>query len=156
MRLREKIKKWLFEEDFKKLEQLSEELQSVKMILWETEKLIKPAALNYDNAKTCHDNSIKLLENAEKSYRVAETLAEDCKKLMNSVCDVGVDVGFHGDDHSWAVVCIQGKPEYVKFVPLGHNDARDVLHFLKRFQYSNRVIDSPFGYRDFVEKYMVK
>lgn len=62
--------------------------------------------------------------------------------MMNSMIDVGTDIGFYSDDHSWAVVCIKGHPEYVKFIPLSHRDAHEVLEFLKHFKYSDRVIDS--------------
>ena len=44
-----------------------------------------------------------------------------------------------------------GHPEYVKFIPLSHKDAQDILDFLKRFRYSDRVIDSPFAFRDMVD-----
>ena len=70
--------------------------------------------------------------------------------------DVGTDVGFHSDDHSWAVVCIKGHSEYVKFIPLSHKGARDVLDFLKRFRYSDRVVDSPFAFRDMVDHCIMK
>ena len=78
-------------------------------------------------------------------------MVDDCHKLINSMIDVGTDVGFCSDDHSWAVVCIKGHPEYVSFIPLSHKDARDVLDFLKRFRYSGRVVDSPFAFRNMVD-----
>lgn len=31
--------------------------------------------------------------------------------MMNSMIDVGTDVGFYSDDHSWAVICTKGYPE---------------------------------------------
>lgn len=45
---------------------------------------------------------------------------------------------------------MKGKPEYIKFVPLGGADTREIINFLKRFQYSNHIIDSPFGFRDVI------
>lgn len=66
--------------------------------------------------------------------------------LFKSMCDVGVDV--HMKTDSWAVVCLEGKQEYVNFVRLDSRDARDVKHFLKRFEKSNRRIDAPYGMMD--------
>ena len=87
---------------------------------------------------------------ARNQYSEAYRLANDCHQLMNSMMDVGTDIHLHSD-HSWAVVCIKGHPEYVSFIPLSHRDAHEVLEFLKRFRYSNRVTDSPFAFRDMVD-----
>lgn len=52
------------------------------------------------------------------------------KKMYNQITDVAVDVGlFHDSEYSWAVVCIEGRPEYVKFIPLSGADARTVMDF---------------------------
>lgn len=66
--------------------------------------------------------------------------------ILNSVCDIGVDVGLHSKEHSWAVICIHGQMDYVKFVQMTGKDIREIASFLKRFTYSNRCIDSPFKY----------
>jgi len=95
--------------------------------------------------------SKKVYKDAANTYKNSCKLVEDCHKMMNSMIDVGVDVGFYSEDHSWAVVCIKGHPEYVKFLPLSHKDTCEVIEFLKRFRYSNRVIDSPFAFRDMVD-----
>lgn len=87
---------------------------------------------------------------ARNQYSEAYRLANDCHQLMNSMMDVGTDIHLHSD-HSWAVVCIKGHPEYVSFISLSHRDAHEVLEVLKRFRYSNRVIDSPFAFRDMVD-----
>ena len=90
------------------------------------------------------------MQMARNEYSDAYRLVNDCHQLMNSMMDIGTDIHLHSD-HSWAVVCIKGHPEYVSFIPLSHRDARDVLEFLKHFRYSNRVIDSPFAFRDMVD-----
>lgn len=66
---------------------------------------------------------------AANTYKNSCKLVNDCHKMINSMMDIGVNVGFYSDDHSWAVVCIKGHPEYVKFLPLSHRDAHDVLEF---------------------------
>lgn len=73
------------------------------------------------------------------------------KELVTPLFDVGTDVGF-GDDHSWAVICIQGKPEYVKFIPLDHKDTFEIIDFLRRFQRSKHIIDSPICFREMIRK----
>lgn len=90
------------------------------------------------------------MQMARNQYSDAYRLANDCHQLMNSMMDVGTDIHLHSD-HSWAVVCIKGHPEYVSFMPLSHRDAHEVLELLKRFRYSNRVIDSPFAFKDMVD-----
>ena len=47
------------------------------------------------------------------------------------------------EDHSWAIISIQGKPEYVRFVNLSSQDMRSVHDFLKQFERTNRTVDSP-------------
>lgn len=105
----------------------------------------------------------KQIEDSTNRLRLAsiqlgnsEREIEECRRLLTQFVDMGVDVGFHSDDHSWAVICIAGKPEYVKFMPLAHKDAKCVLDFLKQFQYSRQVIDSPFAFREMVRDRIFK
>ena len=114
MRLREKFKKWLFKE----------ELQEFEMAMKKNE----------ETAKNLHS--------AENIYLKSYRLVDDCHKLINSMMDVGTDIGFY-DDHSWAVVCVKGHPEYVKFMELSNKDTREIIDYLNHFKYSNLVIDSP-------------
>lgn len=90
------------------------------------------------------------MQMARNQYSDTYRLVNDCHQLINSMMDVGTDIHLHSD-HSWAVVCIKGHPEYVSFMPLSHRDAHEVLELLKRFRYSNRVIDSPFAFKDMVD-----
>lgn len=131
-----------------------------KLRLW----LLEDDLLQIETAKKSYNDAVEKCKDAEGGYRYANIqladatityknshkLVDDCHKMINSMIDVGTDVGFYSD-HSWAVVCIKGHPEYVSFIPLSHRDAHEVLEFLKRFRYSNRVIDSPFAFRDMVD-----
>ena len=74
---------------------------------------------------------------------------------FNEITDVAVDVNMEKDEHSWAVVCIAGKPEYVKFIPLSKNDTRSVIDFLKRFQYSKHIVDNPIRFRSMLNDYFL-
>lgn len=93
---------------------------------------------------------------AKEAYSDAQKLATDSHKLVNSLMDVGVDIELYPNDYSWAVVCIKGRPEYVKFIPLNHKDTRDIMIFLKHFEYSNRVVDSPFAFKNMIENRVIK
>ena len=101
----------------------------------------------YSLADNAYKSSMRSKDECKKAYQ----LLDDCQKTMNAICDVGVDVSFYDEEHSWAVVCIKGKKEYIKFMPLNDESVYDVINFLKRFKYSNKVIDSPFAYQRMVK-----
>lgn len=129
-RLRNKLKKWL----------LADEIQKINHI----ERTIDDSVHRFRMASIQLGDTENQLHNAEKEV-------EECRRLITQLVDIGVDVGFHTEEHSWAVICIAGHPEYVKFLPLTHRDARGVLDFLKQFQYSRQVIDSPIAFRNMVK-----
>lgn len=134
MKLKENFKNWLFKE----------ELNDIKETKAKYEELLKDvnrAYITLSEAREMHDESHILLE-----Y---------CHKFMNSICDVGTDVGLYGKDHSWAVICIHGKMDYVKFVDMSQADIRTIANFLKTFEYSNRVTDSPL-HKQMIEDMIVK
>lgn len=126
------MRKWLFSDELAKIKKFESEYSdlhsSIKRALDQCDKSYG----NYTKAKILAENTTKL--------------ADDCRKMMNEICDVGVDVGFRDNYHSWAVVCIHGKMDFMKFVPLNHSDVREVARFLKQFEYSKRVVDSPFSH----------
>ena len=123
MKLKEKLKEWLFSKEMAQIEYLHGAFEDVS-------DRIKVASMQ--------------LCNAEKELN-------ECRKLLTQFCDVGVDIGFYGEEHSWAVICLAGKPEYVKFLPLNGGDTREVINFLKRFQDSHRIIDSPIAFRNMID-----
>ena len=105
-------------------------------------------------------DEIEKMNLARSSYNRASCLCEESltnnkeiQKMVNEITDVGVDVGYYNDS-SWAVVCMAGKPEYVKFMPLTGEDARTVIEFLKHFKYSNCVVDSPFGFKNLIRNHI--
>ncbi len=134
-KLKNKLRNWLLNDEFKKIENL--ELQISSLV-------------------NMQQDAIEKYTEAKSSLSTATIELHQCRRLMNKICDVGIDVGFHSDDHSWAVICIAGRPEYVKFLPLKHKDTMEIVRFLKQFQYSNKVIDSPFGFKEMVENYILK
>jgi len=140
--LKNKIRNWLFKDE---IEKINKTISTTNEILLKIDKITEYV----DKSSQKYNNAILLSKKQEE-------LLDECRKTMNSICDIGTDIGFHSDDHSWAVVCIHGKIDYVKFVPMTKKDTMEISRFLKRFEYSNMMIDSPFGYREMIEDMILK
>lgn len=125
-------------------------------ILHSLSKNIAQLESDYNWLRSVAENSVDMFNSAKRDMNRSTEIAEQCRKTMNSICDVGIDIGFRDDYHNWAVVCIHGKTEFVKFVPLTQKDIMSVADFLKQFEYSKRRVDSPFGYKDIIEDYIIK
>lgn len=132
-KIRDKLRLWLLEDDLFQVE---------------------VAKKSYNDAVEKCEYANRQLADAAITYKNSHELVDDCHKMMNSMIDVGTDIHLHSD-HSWAVVCIKGHPEYVSFMPLSSGDARDVIRFLQQFKYSNRVIDSPIGFKNMINDYIM-
>lgn len=65
------------------------------------------------------------------------------RNTINNVVSVGADICPSGRGKSWAVVCIEGKYNTVKFVDLYGADYHRILDFLKQYEGSRMVIDTP-------------
>lgn len=133
-KLKEKIRKWL-------LEILQPDIDALKNEIDESNATLKIAQSN------CND--------ATRQLKISTQQNEEMKKMYNQITDVAVDVGFHDENHSWAVVCIAGRLEYVKFIPLSGADARTVMNFLRQFQYSRLIVDSPLRFKDELQRYFI-
>jgi len=142
MSFKTRIKNWLFKDELHRLSELEKENKDIKS--------------EYDWLKSITANSVDMFNQAKADMNKSTGIAEQCRKTMNAICDVGVDIGFRDEYHNWAVVCIHGKTEFVKFIPLTQKDIRYVADFLKQFEYSKRRIDSPLGYRNMIEDYILK
>lgn len=132
-KIRDKLRLWLLEDDLFQVE---------------------AAKKSYNDAVEKCEYANRQLADATITYKNSHKLVDDCHQLVNSMMDVGTDIHLHSD-HSWAVVCIKGHPEYVSFMPLSSGDARDVIRFLQRFKYSDRVIDSPFGFKNMINDHIM-
>lgn len=75
-------------------------------------------------------------------------------KVLERLVDVGVDV--HVRSNSWAVVCIGGSREYVKFYTLGRgghdNDLHALLNFLRDMKRAGVIIDAEPNMPDFIRR----
>lgn len=73
---------------------------------------------------------------------------EDINILHNTirnVVSVGADVvpNVINGERSWAVVCIEGNYNIVKFIDLHGADYREILNYLKQYEGSRMVVDAP-------------
>ena len=107
---------------------------------------------------TVHDFRFMKLQCMNASAHSDRALHEvdEMKLLYQSITNVGVDVDYN--KHSWAVICIDGKPEYVNFVDLTGAEARDIKSFINRFNKKKVMVDSPFGtaFRDYIDGYEMR
>lgn len=85
--------------------------------------------------------------------RISRTVNENQKDIkilhntLRNVVSVGADVRIPKDyDRSWAVICIEGNYNVVKFVDLHGADYRMILDFLKQYEGSRMCIDTPRGF----------
>lgn len=120
-----------------------------KIKQWLIKEVLKEEIQKLNQAQACYNRASCLCEESLENNR-------EMQKMFNEITDVAVDVNMGRNEHSWAVVCIAGKPEYVKFIPLNRNDARSVIDFLNQFQYSKHIVDSPIKFRHMLNGYFLK
>lgn len=70
---------------------------------------------------------------------------ETIHNTVENIVHIGTDIKQYSNnrEYSWAVICIEGKMNIVKFVDLDRNNAIDILHFLKQFEAGSYCIDTP-------------
>ena len=144
MKLKERIKKWLFKDELIALTMLDNDIRHMQNQLDPTIQNYRAASLQLHNAKELYEECMETCRNLQVT--------------INDVCDVGVDTALYEPYHNWAVVCIHGKTEFVKFIPLKQGDVQTVAKFLKQFEYTeNRLrVDSPLGYKEYVAPWLAK
>lgn len=84
---------------------------------------------------------IHSLENELSSFKKEFNLLNNRIKLLENTIEIGVDVSFIRHN-SWAVICLNGKPEYVQFFQLPSNEIREIQQFLKPYS-KKAIVDAP-------------
>ena len=84
----------------------------------------------------------KLINNSTNDISHCQDSINAIHNTIENVVHIGTDVHYNGRTHSWAVVCIEGNMNIVKFVDLGRNDARSILEYLKHFEAGRHCIDN--------------
>lgn len=100
-----------------------------------------------------NDNTLKsaiesIKSDLSKTNKTVSNNGEDINILHNtikSVVSVGADVypNEMNRDRSWAVICIEGNYNIVKFIDMHGTDYRYIMNFLKQFEGSRMVVDAP-------------
>lgn len=88
-----------------------------------------------------HNEAIGLLEKSKLELRRVNKLLQDTIALEQRL-QLGVDVHCNKHEKSWAVVVIEGKPNYVKFIDLNRGDAQEIRSILRRFSKGRFTVDS--------------
>ena len=124
--IRIKLKRWLLEE----------ELQDIRQM-----------RLNLANVQHNYEHAMEEVVLARNSYYDAKTSYTIARDMVARCLDMGVDIGVR--DRSWAVVCIGGKVETVRFMRLNDENAKEIRMFLRHFAASNLIVDTPISYRGY-------
>lgn len=105
------------------------------------------------------DNNYKLFENLKNlTYDLNNNTRKDLgnqisyfqesvntlHNTVENVVHIGTDVRVNERGYSWAVVCIEGKMNIVKFIDLDRKNAREIFEFLKHFEAGRHCVDTPY------------
>jgi len=83
------------------------------------------------------NNNVNDISHCQESVNILHNTIEN-------IVHIGTDVYKSNQGHSWAIVCVEGKMNLVKFVDLNRQDGREVLDFLKRYEAGRHCIDTPY------------
>ena len=85
------------------------------------------------------------LDYVELKLKLVQEELDIVKNTLRNVVSVGADVVpfDNSKEHSWAVVCIEGNCNIVKFIDLKGKDFHYILDFLKQYEGSRMCIDAP-------------
>ena len=83
------------------------------------------------------------IRETRKEAILLDSAIRSLKTTVESVVHIGTDVHYNERQCSWAVICIEGKVNIVKFVELNRMDAMAIMRFLKQFEAGRHCIDAP-------------
>lgn len=118
-----------------------------KIILFLMDGEIVKKFLNKLGEKNDDIESNTKLENKNKRT-IESRYTEICERLhkIERLYKVAIDANPPEYGESWAVICIKGNPEYVRFVKFKRNDIREIQRFLSQFEAkSQHIRDVPHG-----------
>jgi hypothetical protein len=143
-KLKYKLMKWL------EIEQLLYNLkgyivQNNKDMFNHTMNIKNCEKLIDDNWESTTRNFNELSKKCINTYSEQQEQINALNRTLQSVVSLGTDVVRPTEgSKSWAVVCIEGRYNIVKFIDLQGQDYRHILDYLKQFECSRRVIDTPY------------
>lgn len=122
----------------------------MKLKEWVRTKLIK--FLHIDDVREhCNrlDKRIDLTNNnssyVEQKLKLTQEELNIVKNTLRNIVSVGADIvpADMSRENSWAVVCIEGNCNIVKFIDLKGKDFHYILNILKQYEGSRMCIDAP-------------
>lgn len=113
----------------------------MKIIHWIQVKIIK--FLGIDMLENRLNERCRLISTR---LTKCENEIESIDNTLRSIVSIGADIYRAPDDHSWAVICIEGNFNIVKFIDMKGADYKYILAVLKQFEKSRNCIDAPPGF----------
>lgn len=133
-KLKHKIRDYI--KDFLQIDELTSKLESYKN---DANRSIKDIETELSSHKST-------LNRHKKMQNEALVQIDALHNTVSSVVSMGSDIAPYGGGNSWAVVCIEGQYNVVKFFDLSHRDGREMLRVLKAFEGGRYVNDTPHDY----------
>jgi hypothetical protein len=92
------------------------------------------------------DNNYSTFRQLDKDISHFQESVNILHNTVENVVHIGTDVrqtSKYNNERSWAVICVEGKLNLVKFVSPDMNNARELLQYLKQFEAGRHCIDAP-------------
>jgi len=93
---------------------------------------------NFESLDKRHSNLVDALLGLENENRALRERNEFILKNFQ----IAVDHNPY-ENQSWAVVCINGQPQYVNFLTLRNHEAHEIMRYLRHYDKGSVVVDSP-------------
>jgi uncharacterized protein YbaA (DUF1428 family) len=103
---------------------------------------------NINNIKTDIQgfrNSVELQTNRfYERFQHNDEAISTLHNTIENVVHIATDIEYREtNSRSWAVVCVEGKINIVKFIDLNGRDAREIMMYLKQYEAGRHCIDFP-------------
>lgn len=102
----------------------------------------------FEDQRTCFN--FKISRSNSVISKLGDCIEELVKRVdinrdtLKNAIEISTDVHERGTgSHSWAIINISGKTQFVKFVDLNGRNAMEICRFLKQFEAGRHTIDSP-------------
>ena len=126
---------------------IKEHKSTINFLLGESGKLkqkLKEYDLTLENMEVKFNDSYLRLNTANSKLKESQKILESSKQFVQEIIEGGMDddleCGRYND--SWAVFCLHGKTDYVKFVDMSSYNVSELSSFFRKFEYSNISIDT--------------
>lgn len=146
-----KIKNYIREKlicllEIDKINQTTNDL--TQLLKEQTELFNKYIDKNYKMFQEQTNTMYTLNSNTRNSFNAKISHFQDSVDTLHNtvenVVHIGTDACRVESGHSWAVICVEGKMNMVKFIDLNRKDAREIFDFLKYFEAGRHCVDASY------------